>query len=245
MRILALDIELSPNLAHVWSLWNVNVGLPQLIESAEMICFAAKWLGEEEVEFWSLNDGKTEMVSRAHELLDQADVVLHYNGRKFDIPHLNREFLLAGLAPPSPYQQIDLYAAVRKRFRFPSNKLQYVATALGLEGKQETGGHELWIKCMAGDADAWAVMAAYNIQDVLLLEQLHGRLLPWLPSYPNRTLIDGTEGCPACGARKKMVARGYAYTGVSKFRRYVCTACGKWTRDARRVDTTDQREVAL
>ena len=45
--------------------------------------------------FDSVHESKPEqMVSRVHGLLDDADVVCHYNGKKFDIPTLNREFLL-------------------------------------------------------------------------------------------------------------------------------------------------------
>ncbi|NIV35232.1 MAG: hypothetical protein GWN58_38990, partial [Anaerolineae bacterium] len=49
------------------------------------------------------------MLEGAWELLDEADAVVHYNGKKFDIPTLNREFVKYGFTPPSPYKQIDLY----------------------------------------------------------------------------------------------------------------------------------------
>jgi hypothetical protein len=245
MRILAIDIETSPNVAHVWGLWNQNVGLNQLLQSQEMICFSAKWLGEDEIQFWSgFHDGQDVMVQHAHQLLDEADVILHYNGKRFDVPHLNREFLLAGLFPPAPFQQIDLYSTVKKRFRFPSNKLDYVSRALGLEGKVHHEGHELWVRCLAGDMEAWTLMETYNKQDVVLLEQMYEKLLPWIPSHPSKTLIDGIHGCSACGGQK-MKAQGYAYTGVSKYQKFQCLKCGKWTRGSKMIERADQREVAL
>ena len=101
-RILALDLETSPNLAHVWGLWQQNVGLNQLLESTEVICFGARWLGEEEVEFRSVHhDGKKKMLKRAWELLNEADAVMGWNSKGFDMKHLNREFLENGLTPPS------------------------------------------------------------------------------------------------------------------------------------------------
>jgi uncharacterized protein YprB with RNaseH-like and TPR domain len=120
------------------------------------------------------------MVSTAHALLDLADVVMTWNGRKFDIPHLNREFLGLGFSPPSPYQQIDLYQVVKKNFLFPSNKLQYVSQALGLDGKVAHEGHGLWVACMEGDPEAWALMERYNKQDVWMLEEIYGRVQPWI-----------------------------------------------------------------
>lgn len=52
-KVLTLDIETSPNLAHVWSLWKQNVSLSQLMQSGQVICFAAKWHDKPKVTFHS------------------------------------------------------------------------------------------------------------------------------------------------------------------------------------------------
>lgn len=243
MRVLLIDIETSPNLAHVWGLWNQNVGLPQLIESTEMLCFAAKWYREREVFFHRKPDGHADMVSHAHRLLDEADAVVHFNGKKFDVPHLNREFLLQGLTPPSPYKQIDLLKVVQKQFNFPSNKLAYVTKALGLKGKLEHEGHSLWIKVMAGDPVAWKKFERYNKRDVTQMEPLFDILRPWCPSLPNFNLYGDEEQhvCPKCGS-PDLQKRGYAYTQVSKFQQWACNACGAWSRSGKRELGSDLRE---
>ncbi|MFD5308279.1 ribonuclease H-like domain-containing protein [Streptomyces ardesiacus] len=245
MKILVLDIETSPSLAHVWSLWQTNVGLSQLLESGEVICFAAKWVGAEETIFFSkFHDGKEAMVTAAHELLDEADAVIHYNGQRFDIPHLNREFVEGGLKPPSPYSQIDLLKVVKKQFRFPSNKLDYVTKALGLDHKVSHAGHTLWVKCMAGDYQAWEEMKKYNVQDVVITEQLYDKLLPWIPSHPSHGLyVEGDgEVCPNCGGGE-LQKRGWSHTQVSSYQRYQCTGCGKWSRGGKRLRGIDIRGV--
>ena len=171
MKILLLDIETSPNVAHVWGIWQQNVGLSQLLESSYTMCYSAKWLGEEAIYFDSVYGSTSKsMLEGIHSLLDDADAVCHYNGTKFDMPTLNKEFLLHKMPPPPPMKQIDLLKVVKSQFRFPSNKLDYVAQRLGLGKKKEHEGHTLWIKCMANDKKAWATMKEYNIQDVLLLE---------------------------------------------------------------------------
>ena len=119
MRILAIDIETSPNLAYVWGLWDQNVNLNQLVQSGEVLCFGAKWLGNEPIVFRSILDGKKKMLRDAWKLLDEADVLVHFNGKRFDLPWLNTEFVSAGLAPPSPYRQIDLMTVCKQQFRFP------------------------------------------------------------------------------------------------------------------------------
>ncbi len=245
MDVLCLDLETSPSLAHVWSLWDQRIGINQLESVTEVLCFAAKWLDvKRSMVFYSVHEhGKEEMVRQAHSLLDQADVVMTYNGRKFDIPHLNREFVQAGLTPPAPYQQIDLYTVAKARFRFISNKLEHVSTQLSLPGKAKHEGFELWRKCLADDAAAWKRMEKYNRQDVVLLEDVYHVLQPWIPSHPNRALYDNHTGCPTCGS-EDLQRRGFSRTATSSFQRWQCTACGAWSRSGRRTSGVDLRRDA-
>lgn len=243
MKVLTIDIETAPNLAHVWGLWNQNVGLSQLAQSGEVISFAAKWHGNKNVHFHSVHhDGRDAMLEAAHRYLDEADVVVHYNGQKFDIPWLNAEFVREGKTPPAPYKQVDLLRSVKKNFRFPSNKLDYVAQQLGLGAKTSHTGFDLWLKCMAGDDKAWALMKRYNMQDVRLTEKLYDRLLPWTPTLLNPALITPGEldTCPGCGSQK-LEKRGFSYTTVSVYQQYRCKGCGRWSRGGKRIRGVEVR----
>lgn len=232
MKILILDIETSANVVDVWSLWNVNVGLNQIHEVTRMLCLAAKWHGEKKTMFFSeWTDGKEGMIQAVWDLLDQADAVVSYNGDRFDIQHLNREFVQAGMGPPSPFKSIDIVKSVKRRFRFPSNKLQYVSVAIGFEGKLQHSGHSLWTGVIKGDAKARKTMQRYNVQDVVLLEKVHDKLLPWLVSYPNVNLYQAEEGCPKCGSQK-LQKRGTSVTLGRVYQRLHCTSCGAWSRSA-------------
>lgn len=242
-RVLYVDIETSPNIGHVWSLWNQNIGLAQLMESGRMICFAAKWRGEDEVLFYSEHkDGTGEMLVAAHQLLTEADIVVHFNGRKFDVPWFNTEFVLAGMQPPAPFQTIDLLEIAKKRFRFPSNKLDHLTKVLGLSGKMSNSGHKLWVGCMAGVDEAWAEMESYNRQDVVVLEELHDTFLPWITNHPNMRLYNAPDGCPNCGS-ENLSKQGFALTSVSRYQRLKCNDCGGWFRDNKAIDRTAIRGV--
>lgn len=242
-KTLYLDIETSPNVAHVWGLWDQNVSLAQLRESSRTLCFAAKWRGTRKMEFFSeWDDGREVMIQAAHDLLSEADVVGHFNGKRFDVPVLNKEFVLSGMTPPAPFQQIDFLETVRRRFRFPSNKLAYVAEALGVGQKLGHSGHEMWVKVLAGDPAAQKLFTRYCKQDVALLERLHDRLLPWLVNPPNARLTTNGEGCPTCGG--ELGKQGFALTQVGKFQRYRCLKCGAWSRDTRRSDGTGIRGIS-
>lgn len=234
MKALVIDIETSPNVADVWGLWQQNVGLNQLHESTRMLCFAAKWVGSRKTEFRAEWDDKGQMVDRAWELLNEADAVIHYNGDRFDIPHLNREFVQAGLGPASPFRSVDICKTVKQQFKFPSNKLQYVSTALGLEGKLQHSGHSLWTQVIAGDPKAQKQMEKYNVQDVVLLEKVYDRLIPWIKNLPNMNL-NGGAGCPRCG-RGNLQKRGFSQTNQGYFQRYQCQDCGGWSKDTTRIE---------
>ena len=87
MKILLLDIETSPMTAYVWGIWDQNISPNHIIDSSEILCWAAKWLGEKEIMFDSVHNSKPKkMLKGIYDLLNDADAVIHYNGTKFDIP---------------------------------------------------------------------------------------------------------------------------------------------------------------
>jgi len=245
VKILFLDIETSPLTAHTWGLWQQNVGLNQLLSSTEMMCFGARWYGSRQVTFRSqFHHGKQEMLDEAHRLLDEADVLVGWNSQSFDSKHLKREFLEAGMLPPSPYKEMDLMRAVKSQFKFPSNKLEYVATKLGVGSKIKHSGFDLWIGCMAGDEKSWKTMKKYQIQDVNLLVDLYEKLKPWIPNHPNRPLHEGKDsGCTTCGSTK-LQSRGLAHTTTTSYQRFQCMDCGKWMRGAKRAHGSDLRSLS-
>jgi len=205
-----------------------------------MICFAAKWTDDSNVLFYSeFHNGREAMVQAAYELLNEADAVITYNGDGFDIPHLNREFLEAGLTPPSPYASIDLLKTVRKQFRSASNKLDWIVQKLGLGRKTPHTGYQLWVDCLKGDPKAWALMKRYNKQDVVVTEKLYKRILPWITSHPNVGLRNGhTSACGNCGSFKA-VKDGRAYTAMGVFQKLQCKNCGKYRRGNARLFGAD------
>ena len=238
MKILLLDIETAPNVAHVWGLYKQNISISQLLDSSYVMCWSAKWLGEPEVFFDSLYKSKPKkMLQKIYKLLEKADAVIHYNGSRFDIPTLNKEFLLFGFNPPATYQQIDLLKTARKQFKFPSNKLDYIAQSLKVGQKTKHAGHDLWVKCMTGDENSWKIMEEYNKNDVVLLEAVYNKLLPWITNHPNVALINNEElACPNCGANS-LNKRGYSFTSSGKYQRYQCKNCGSWHRDRSGIKT--------
>ena len=234
MKVLFLDLETTPMTAHTWGLWDQNISINQILDHTEVMCFGAKWKGKDKVIFKSSHHhGKKEMLQEIHKLIDEADAVVGWNSAAFDMKHLNREFLEAGMFPPSPTRDIDLMRAVKAKFKFPSNKLDYVAQKLGVGAKVKHSGFDLWIKCMAGNNKAWKEMKEYQIQDVELLVELYDKLLPWIPAHPNTALYDDVEGgCTSCSSLR-LERRGFAISSTGKYQRYQCKDCGSWMKGSK------------
>lgn len=245
LKILVLDIETKPGVTYFWHTSEKFIRPEYVIEDTETMCFAAKWLGEPEIEFRSLNkDGRAKMIQRAHQLLTEADGVVTYNGDRFDVPHLNLEFLRSGMKPPAPAKQIDLLKTVRRRFRFTNNRLTRVAQTLGIGQKVEHEGFSLWKKCMAGDKDAWARMQEYNEGDVRLTEDLYLWLRPWIEGHPSYAAHYADDRCPNCGS-EEFTQHNHYHTKTGTYPRFQCDHCGKWFRGVHRVFHAEITECAV
>ena len=240
-KILYGDIETAPIVADIWSLRDLHVGINQIKEHPRTIGVGYRWNHQKRASFISeFHQDHEFMIAKTRELLDEADAFCGYNSQGFDAKHLNAEFVQAGLAPPSPYKHIDLYKVVRKNFRLPSYKLQYVCQHLGIGSKVDTGGHQLWTDCLQNDdperkAKAWVLMSRYCRQDVDLLPALHERLMPWLGNAFNPNLYaepDGELRCQKCSSAN-LAKKGTAYTASRAYPQYQCRDCGGWTRDSK------------
>jgi len=243
MKTLLIDIETAPAKAYIWDLRTRYVPLSQVAEDGYILCFAASWMGSGMVEFASRWDhGEKQMIEWAWELLDEADAVIHYNGKRYDIPRLNSEFLVRGLGPPTPSYQIDLYETVSRKFKVLSKSMNHMLRLLSLEEKVKHKGMELWTECMDGVAASQKEMETYNIRDVEALEDLYTHLLPWIDNHPNVALwMPATEDrkCTHCGS-ENLRFKGYKYTRVASYKQYLCKDCGSYSRsrfaEARRED---------
>lgn len=237
-KVLLYDIESTPNLAWVWGKYEQNT-LGDFVKERQIISVAWKWLGEKNVSVLALPMLKTyrkdpennrELVLKLHELFSKADIAVGHNVDKFDDKMVNTAIILAGLRPPPPHKTVDTLKVAKKHFRFNSNKLDDLCKLFKIGGKTKHWGFELWVRCMAGDKKAWALMMKYNKNDVVLLEKLYLKLRPWMQNHPDMNLADRHVGCPHCrGTRFRMGGWNYARSGNS--RRYQCLSagCGRWS----------------
>lgn len=247
MRVATLDIESAPHMAYVWGFYQQNIPASQVIKNRAILSYAYKWLGEDRV-YYEESRGRNDkrIVSNVIKVLDEADVVIAHNAKKFDLGVINARAIAHGIKPPSPYKMIDTLLIARDKFKFDMNNLEFLAKYLGCTPKgkhKKFPGFELWIQLWANNPEAWEELREYNIQDVLTLEEVYLKMRPWIDKHPNAGLYNiGEEPvCPKCGS-KHIHYRGYTHTGVSRFRRFQCQDCGGWGRLRSNVLTTGQRQ---
>jgi len=242
-RILVFDIETAPNLSYHWGLWQQNIGLNMTVRDWFIMSWSAKWVGEDDVLYDDIRckfDGSisslfnevddSRLLATIWELLDEADIVVTQNGKKFDVKKLNARFVRAGFQPPSSYKHIDTLVIAKRHFAFTSNKLEYMTDKLCKKYKKlkhgKFPGMALWTECLKGNPEAWDEMEEYNRYDVLSLEELMYVLAPYSNQMPNLDMYyDDHDNHCLCGSTE-FLEDGYAYTNTSKFVKLKCAKCG-------------------
>lgn len=238
-RLLYWDIETSLELAAIFDLkHNDWIDPSSLVTERYIICASWQWEGEKSVHSVSVLDSPKEygkdpyndayVVQTLHKILSEADVIIGHNSDSFDKPYLDTRILYHGLSPLPPIISIDTYKIAKHKFRFNSNRLNYLGKYLGLGGKKETKSG-LWMDVLKGDKNAIEQMVVYNKRDVSLLRDVFHKLQPYCASHINRQLFGQKEGCPRCGS-KHVQSRG-THRAISRtYQRWQCQACGGWYR---------------
>lgn len=254
-KILTIDIETAPMVSCVWGYYDQNLSQQHILEPGYIICYAYKWYHKKKVEGDSihLHPGFTKnpkndkvLAKKLWKLLDEADILVAHNGKKFDTRHMNSLFLRYIGHPPSPYKIIDTLTESKANFYEPSYKLNDLSIRYGIGKKIDTGGIELWKKCMNGHVPSMNLMYKYCKHDIEITEGWYTKMRSFIKRHPNYGLYvdnedDGTPMCPTCGSEELQETR-YAYTTTGKYQRYKCTNCGKESRGSKNLLTKEQRD---
>lgn len=252
-NVLIWDIETGYNVATIFSLLNHNM-LPAsaIINERYIISGAFKRLGMGGAPFsvsllGDINRFKKDptddkyVVTEIHKILSEADAIVAHYGDNFDIKFFNTRAVFHGLDPLPPIIQIDTYKIAKSKFKFNSNRLDYIGKFLGLGGKIHTTW-ELWLRCLNGNRAAVKEMVKYNKQDVALLEKVYQKLAPYVPAKVNRALYHAGEVCALCSS-PNIHPRGYTHTRTRTYRRFKCGDCSHWTQSTRcEPETTAQQK---
>jgi hypothetical protein len=226
-RILGLDIETGPANVWVFQFRDANIGIDQIEEPGRVICWSAKWFGEDKIHYADERGGKKRMFRQIRKLLLEADAVVTYNGNRFDLQKIDGELLYHRIPPLPRLTSIDLWQTTNK-LGYDSSKLAFLVRRLGIGEKIKNAGMPLWIGCMHGDKESWRLMQEYNIGDTTLLESAYDILRPYIKNHPHLGPPRGRTSCPRCRSTRNVVAAKPRYTKNLIIQRLECTACKGW-----------------
>jgi uncharacterized protein YprB with RNaseH-like and TPR domain len=230
---LYFDIETSPNIGFFWTAgFKLNISTDSIIKERAIICICYKW--EEDKQTHSLNwDAKQsdkKMLQDFIKVANEADELVGHNGDKFDLAWIRTRCLFHRIEMFPNYTTIDTLKVARSKFKFNSNKLNYIAQYLGIGEKIHTE-YDLWKDIVLNkDKVAMDKMIKYCKQDVILLEKVHKALNNHIEAKTHYGVRFGQyKGtCPECGS-DDLMNNGVRITatGVKKIR-YQCRTCNKF-----------------
>ena len=230
---LFFDIETSPNIGLFWEAgYKKNIDYSNIIKERAIICICYKWEDSKEVGYltWDSKQCDKKMLQKFIEIANTADEMVGHNGDRFDLAWIRTRCLFHRINMFPTYTTIDTLKVSRNKFRFNSNKLDYIAKYLGMGEKIKTE-FGLWKAIVLHkDKAAMEKMVKYCQQDVKLLEKVYKELSIHILSKTHYGVIFGADrgSCPECGS-DEIVRRCNRVTasGVKKIQ-YQCNTCHKY-----------------
>lgn len=232
-RRLFFDIEVSFNLGMFWtSGLKISLGPENIIKERAIICICYKWEDEKEVGWltWDAKQCDKRMLEKFIKIANSADELVGHNGDKFDLAWIRTRCLYHGIGMFPNYTTIDTLKIARSKFKFNSNKLNYIAKFLGIGQKIHTD-FDLWKRIVLNkDKVAMDKMVKYCKMDVILLEKVYKHLATHIAPKTHYGVIFGQDrgNCPECGSNDliRHLQRINA-SGIKKIV-YQCKTCGKY-----------------
>lgn len=229
-KTLYIDIETYPPLAYIWGpLYKPFTNHNMVKEEGGILCWQGQWKGSKEILFHAVWDypNEKEFLKELWKTLDKADVVVHFNGKRFDMPTIHTQFTKHRIGPHSPVHQTDLYQIIRSTFRHPSNRLAYLCNFFELKDKKkESGGDRTFIDAHEGCPKARKKLEKYGKADIPPMVAIHRIIEPWIRTPFNLSTYHGELICPRCGSSsEKHKKNGTKPTATGHKQQYRCGSC--------------------
>jgi DNA polymerase III epsilon subunit-like protein len=230
---LFFDIETSPNIGLFWEAgYKKNIDYSNIIKEREIICICYKWEGVKDCHAltWDSHQSDKKLLQSFIKVANQADELIGHNGDRFDLAWIRTRCLFHGIDMFPRYTTIDTLKIARSKFRFNSNRLNYIAKFLGIGQKIHTD-FDLWKNIMLNkDKAAMDKMVKYCKNDVVLLEKVFKHLNTHIEAKTHYGVVNGNDRgtCPECGSKELRISQTrYSAAGVKKYA-LQCKKCNKF-----------------
>lgn len=147
-----------------------------------LLCACIKFLDEKRIRVVEAPTVKSERraLVELEGHLNEAHVIITWNGRMFDWRFMNQRRMVLGLKPLAKMMHIDWYHIQKHHCRSRGHRQMYVAEDLGCRNSKFEPGAKAWVAAADGDPTAFAKIVRHCRQDVLQLEELHWKLVSLL-----------------------------------------------------------------
>lgn len=232
-RRLFFDIETSPNIGLFWEAgYKKNIDYSNIIKERAIICICWKWEDDKSVEFayWDSKQCDKTLLQKFIKVANEADELVGHNGDKFDLAWIRTRCLFHKIEMFPTYKTIDTLKISRSKFRFNSNRLNYIAQFLGIGSKIKTD-YNLWKDIVLNKCKkSLDKMIKYCQMDVILLEKVYKKLSGHIEPKTHYGVVFGQDrgSCQECGSDELTIrAHRITATGLKKTQ-YQCQTCGKY-----------------
>ena len=232
---LFFDCEVSSNIAMVWQPGTkVSIGVDSIIKERAIICICYKWEGEKKCHAltWDAKQCDKKMLEKFVKIANEADEIIGHNGDRFDMAWVRTRCLYHNVPMFPKYVTIDTLKVARSKFKFNSNKLNYIAKFLGIGQKIHTD-LDLWKNIMLNrDKAALDKMVKYCKNDVILLEKVFSHLNTHIEPKTHYGVIHQQDrgSCPECGSHELIIQQTKYTAAGRKILVLQCKTCHKFHR---------------
>lgn len=233
IKRLFFDIETSPNIGMFWTAgYRVNIGHDNIIKERAIICICYKWEGESETHSltWDNDQDDKKMLEKFINIANKADELIGHNGDRYDLAWIRTRCLFHDIPMFPNYITIDTLKHARSKFKFNSNKLDYIGKFLGLGEKIHTS-FSLWKDIVLHkDKQALKNMVIYCKGDVELLEKIYNKMSAYIPHKTHLGVLKGKGkiSCPECTSTDmKLSKKRVTALGTPRIQ-LQCNDCGKY-----------------
>ena len=208
-KILIYDIETTRMKAHVWWTGKQYIRHDQIIDEPKIISITFKWLNNDKIHTLTWDNTKKcdkKLIKEFLEYYNQADIVIGVNNDNFDNRFVNARALKYNFEINTFLRSLDLQKEAKRIFRLPSYSMSYLGKYLDLKiQKGSHAGISMWQDIQYGTKEksklALKEMIKYNIQDVIVTEELYLRMKKYITNVTHLGVLQGENKhtCPNCG----------------------------------------------
>lgn len=240
MRILYFDMETAPNLG-----WFYKSKKPQYMNYHQVIqhefVTSIQWQleGEKTVKTFSIVDDEKfyrknptndiKVIQKAAEILENADILVVHNGKRFDWPEFKKKIIFHRLDPVRKPYIIDTLAEAKTAANL-SNSLRNLADYYKVSEKAYNEADPA--KLIYGDLDERIAhikkQTKYGKKDIPPLREFYLLIRPYMDRHPHMGAKKRGLSCPMCGGHN-YTNRGRNYLStISSFKEWhYCRDCRK------------------